>query len=542
MVSRMGEGRRRKQGFPGTHTGIASWLLAATWLGAAGVRAQSNPGASGGSGGFGGGAASGSTRTDAGVDAGGARSDGGLAADADAARSELEAGLANGEAFSRSSVREEIVGFDAALQTLVYVERMPSGLAGFSHATLVSVSERNERSRVPLTTATDVERLRITRDPALFREIDGRIARAVDEARARLGAGAVLPAVETDARVAAGRCASPPLSARTFAVGDVGVVRVTPSADERSSRLQFLRGSLGSNVVDVPSVSLVEPATGRAILAPYDRVADARELPGTDRIALLLRSDRCAPEGAHPVVTAALLEPPPDAPLPPLEHAEWTDSQALRLLAPRARRRTVDEVDGWFERNGTRVVYDNAWRVPNEPDLLLVQFSRHDRSLSPTVAMSGHAPSHFALARSRRGRWEMIFQFAPSVRGAYEGASQEATTADLDGDGRPEVFVRARAQDGSEYLTLLRVSPVDLQYVWSTEVAIDGRRGGASACCANNVTRRCRIGLDGRSLVLRCRHDTWSGTGPDARVVSSRVRIERVRYNGGTASIETSER
>jgi hypothetical protein len=516
--------------------GLAAVMLS-SWVASAIVRAQSSPGGAGGFGGSGGG--SGGLGAASSVADAGASSDAGAEGGGGASASGAPSG---GGGFPSSTVREEIVGFDGSSQTLVYVERMPSGLGGFSHATLVSVSERNERTRVPLTTVTDVERLRTSRDPAIFREIDARIARAVADARARLGVGATLAAIETEARPPGVRCVNPPYATRTFAIGHLGAVQITPSADERASRLQFRRGNNGSTAIDVPSITLVEPATGRAILAPYDRIADARELPGTDRIAVLLRSDRCTPDGAHPVVAAALIDPPPDAPLPPLERAEWTEAQAMRLLAPRARRRTVDEVDGWYERDGTRVVYDNAWRVPNEPELLLVQFSRHDRSLSPTVAMGGHAPSHFALARSRRGRWEIVFQFAPSVRGAYEGAAQEASSADLDGDGRPEVLVRARAHDGSEYLTLLRVSPVDLHFVWSAEVAIDGRRGGASACCAGNVTRRCRMGLDGAALVLRCRHDTWSGTGADAHVTVSRVREERVRYNGGTASIETSER
>lgn len=445
--------------------------------------------------------------------------------------------------FPPSSVREEIVGYDAALQALTYVERAPTSVQGFWHSALVTVSARGERTRVALTTAVDEDRLRTTRDAAIFREIDGRVARSIAEARARLGGGgSILPAAELNAVTPAPRCVSAPLSAREFSIGDLGTVRLAPAADERSTRIQLSRDGRAGAAVDVPAVTVLEPRSGRSLSVPYNRVADARELPGTDKVALLLRSDVCTPEGVPAMVIGVLVDPPGDPPLTPLEHAELTEVEAMRVLAPRARRRTVDEVTGFYERNGARVVYDNAWRLPGVYDLLLVQFSRHERNLSPTITMSGHAPAHFALVRTSGRRPELVFQFSPSSSLSIEGVGQEAFSADLDGDGRPEVIVRARAQDGGEYLTVLRVTPSDINFAWAGEVNIDGRRGAVSQCCANNVVRRCAVGLDGRALILRCRHETYSGVGPDARLVSSRVRIERLRYNGGSASLEVMER
>lgn len=447
------------------------------------------------------------------------------------------------QVFPASAAREEIVGYDANLQAVTYVERAPSPVGGFAHVALVTVNARGERTRVALTTNVDEDRLRTSRDAGIFREIDARVARSITDARARLGGGGtVLPAIETNAPASAARCVSAPYAAREFTIGDLGVARVAPAADERSTRIQITRSGRTGAAVDVPAVSVMEARTGRALFVPYNRVADARELPGTDKIALLLRSDACTPEGVAPMVSAVLIDPPGDQPLAPLEHAELTDAEAMRALAPRARRRTVDEVSGFYERDGTRVVYDNAWRVPGAYDLLLVQFARHDRNMSPTIAMSGHAAAHYALVRTSGRRPELVFQFAPSVAHSFEGVGQEAFSADLDGDSRPEAIVRVRAQDGSEYVTVLRVSDHDLNFVWAGEVNIDGRRGGANQCCANNVVRRCAMGLDNRALVLRCRHDTFSGIGPEARLVTSRVRVERLRFNGGSGALEVMER
>lgn len=445
--------------------------------------------------------------------------------------------------FPPSQVHEEIVGYDVVLQALTYVERTPSSIAGFSHTALVTVNGRGERNRVALTTTVDEERLRTSRDPQIFREIDARVVRSIQEARARLGGGGtMLPASELNAPIPAPRCVSAPLAPREFSIGDLGVVRLTPSADERSTRIQMTRSGRSGNAIDVNAVAMVEARTGPTLFIPYNRVADARELPGTDKIALLLRSDVCTPEGVTPMVTAILLDPPGDQPLVPLEHAELTEAEALRLLAPRARRRTIDEVSGWYERDRTRIVYDNAWHLPGSYDLLLVQFSRHPPSMSPTISMSGYAHAHYALVRTGGRRPVLLFQFAPSVAGTYEGVGQEAFGADLDGDSRPEAVIRVRTQDGSEYITVLRVSEQDLNFAWTGELNIDGRRGGVSNCCANNVVRRCSLGIEERALIMRCRHETYAGVGPDARLVSSRVRIERLRYNGGSAALEVMER
>lgn len=488
-------------------------------------------------GGFGGGGGS----APGGAGFGGAAIAGSLGSSGDGG-ARRDGGSAMIQVFPPSVVREEIVGYDTVQQAVVYVERMPSAVGGFSHATLVTVTARNERTRVNLTTSVDVDRLRTSRDPVIFREIDARIQRSVADARLRLGGGGVvLPAAEVNAPTPSPRCVSAPFGTREFTVGDMGTVQLTPAQDERSTRVNFRRNGRNGVAVDVPAVGVIEPTTSRTLYVPYNRIADARELPGTDKIALLLRSDACTPESSVPAVSVVLVDPPGDTPLAPLEHAELTDADAMRALAPRARRRTVDDVEGWYERR-TRVVYDNAWRVPGSYDLLLVQYSRHEESLPPTVSMSGHAPAHYALVRTGGRRPQVLFQFAPSVRAAFEGVGQEAFGADLDGDGRPEVIVRVRAQDGSEYATVLRVTEHDINFAWAGEVNVDGRRGGTSQCCANNMVRRCSIGVDNRALVLRCRHETYNGLGPDARLVTSRVRIERLRYNGGSASLEVMER
>lgn len=468
---------------------------------------------------------------------------GGGASMVDAGAVVRDAASAMIQTFPPSAVREEIVGYDVSLQALTYVERTPTSVGGFSHSALITVNSRGERNRVTLTTTVDEDRLRTSRDGNIFREIDARVVRSVNEARARLGGGgSILPASEVNAANPAPRCMSAPLSAREFSIGDLGVVRLAPTPDERSTRIQLTRGGRSGSAVDVNAVAMVEGRSGRTLFIPYNRVADARELPGTDRVALLLRSDACTPEGAAPMVSAVLLDPPGDPPLAPLEHAELMEADAMRLLAPRARRRTVDEVSGWYERDRTRIVYDNAWRIPGSYDLLLVQFSRHIPSLSPTISMSGHAHAHYALVRTGGRRPQLVFQFAPSVTGTFEGVGQEAFGADLDGDGRGEVIVRVRTQDGSEHITILRTSDHDLNFAWAGELNIDGRRGGVSSCCSNNVVRRCTLGIDGRTLIMRCRHETYAGVASDARVVSSRVRIERLRYNGGSAALEVMER
>lgn len=447
------------------------------------------------------------------------------------------------QSFPPSQAREEIVGYDGALGALTYVERTPTRVGGFAQTALIAVNTRGERNRIPLTTNVDEDRLRTSRDAGIFREIDARVVRSIAEARARLGGGgSVLPVSEVNPRSNPSQCVHAPYAAREFTLGDLGTVRLTVAPDERSTRIQVTRAGRSGTAVDIPAVAFTTGASGQQLFIPYNRVADARELPGTDRLAVLLRSDACTPEGVQSMVSGVLLDPPGDQPLPPLEHVELTEADVLRVIAPRARRRTIDEVSGWYDRDRTRVVYDNAWRVPGSYELAVVQFSRHPPSLSPTIAMSGHASAHYALFRTGGRRPEMIFQFAPSVTGVYEGISQEALGADLDGDGRPEVIIRARMQDDAEHLVVLRTSESDLNFAWTGEVNVDGRRGGVSQCCTNNVVRHCSVGLDGRSLILRCRHETYSGIGPEARVVSSRVRIERLRYNGGSAALEVMER
>jgi hypothetical protein len=441
--------------------------------------------------------------------------------------------------FPPSAVRDEIVGYDTAAGTLTYVERVPTIVGGFSHVALVTVGSHDERTRVRLTTEIDVDRLRTSRDSSIFREIDARVVRSIADARARLVPGAVLPAAEQGASSA--RCVNAPFATRTFVVGDLGEATVTPSADGHSTRVQFRRGATSGNAVDIAAITVSEPSTGRVIWAPYTRVADVRELPGTRKFAVMLRSDVCVPESTAVAVSAFLLEPPGDQPLPPLDHVELTDSEAMRIVAPRARRRTIDDTDGWYVRN-QRVVYDNAWRIPGSSGLVLMQFSRYEPHLSPAVAASGHAHAHFALVDMSGSRPRLLFQFAPTVNSAYEGNAQEAYGADLDGDGRAELIVRARTNDGSEYVTTLRWSPEDLNIGWAGELSVDGRRGGLSHCCAANVVRRCQMGLDGRVLVFRCQHETYSGLGPDARITESRMRTERMTYNGAGMTVEIRER
>lgn len=475
---------------------------------------------------------------------------GGAGVDADAAqatRSSVGTSMpGNAEVAHAPQVAiEEILGWDPARGVMVYVERAPSGVAGFDHAALVEVARAGgPPRRVALTTDTDVAQVRgasaATR--AMVRSaIEARVLRDVAAARARLQACSLLP-VSLRGAAGAGSCRRAPFEPREFDVGEgiVGRVVVTPDATRVTVTLHA--SGRASPESELPSVTLTS-AQGTT-QAPYDRIADAREIPGTDLIALLLRSDACTPEGTRVPARGLIVSapPPPETPLRALVHAELAEVAVMRALAPRARRRTVDEVSGYFE-GRARVVFDNAWVLPpeNGAERILVQFTRQSADLSPLVADAGQANTGFAIVtRGAGGRLRVIATLVPPFNeNVFEGTGQEAFATDLDGDGRPEVIVRARHGRGDEVTTLLRVAGDRLQYVWRGISAADDR---AAPLGAQAQVRRCTVGVDNRTLVLRCIEETYPARAPAEAPPTTIVRVvQRVQWNGGVVTV-TEER
>ncbi|MDP3273590.1 MAG: hypothetical protein Q8Q09_00240 [Deltaproteobacteria bacterium] len=472
------------------------------------------------------------------------RSDAGATVDAHSATATV-APVGARTSLPPSQVREQIVGFNPSTHELTYVERMPTLLAGFAHINLVTIAPNVAPTRVRLTTEVDLSRVRTQlesqRQTSVFVEVENRVRASITAAAAQLTVGTILPAIDSSARNVT-ECLRAPFVMRSFHIGEIGDVEVQVSDDARNTAVRFRRpNGRMSEELTVPAVRMQDPRTSALSLAPYTRVSDARELPGTRAIALLLRSDACTPESVEPAVTAVLIEPPSDEPLTALEHTAITESVIIRLLSRRARRRTIDEISGWYD-GRTRVVFDNAWRLPGSADLVLVQWSRHTQDFSPLLAADGHGPAHFALVRMGGRRPELAFMYMPTNQSLYEGTSQEAFAMDMDGDARPEIVIRSRTTDGSEYATILRWTDVDIAVAWTGEINIDGRRGGVSRCCTSNMARRCNLGRDERTLVLRCRDETYAGLGPNAAIQRSLVHIERIRFNGGSTSVEVRER
>jgi hypothetical protein len=461
-------------------------------------------------------------------------------ATAAAPRASAQAGAPAPAAPHVASLREEILGYDPARGVLAYVEHGPSPLAGFSHVTVVELAPGAPPRRIRLTTDEDVNQCRATRDASVATRtaIEARVARDLDAIRARYQQGAVVPVSEH--APAGGACRIAPFAPREFALEQGPAVRVTVAPDGTRSTVALVAGERVGAATEVPAVTLTSGTT--TIRAPYDRVADARELPGTDAIAVLLRSDACTPEGARVPAIAVLVAapPPPERPLAALPHAELSEAAVIHALARRARRRTLDEVSGWFE-GRTRVVFDNAWTLPSPGgERILVQYSRHDPDLSPLLADAGQAGARFALISREGGRLRVVAQLAPPAQeNVFEGTGQEAYEADLDGDGRPEVVVRSRLRADGEVATVLRWTESDLQFIWRGTTGLDER---AAPTGAQAEVRRCTLGLDGQTLVSRCQVEMHRpNAAPDAMPLSRARLVQRIRWNGGALQI-TQER
>ena len=222
-------------------------------------------------------------------------------------------------------------------------------------------------------------------------------------------------------------------------------------------------------------------------------------------------------------------EPPTaEQPLRPLESAELTEGTVIRALAPQAHRTTIDEVAAFYDRR-TRVVFDTAWRLPTSPDeRYLVQYTRIEPDMPPPVVDAGQVYARFAVvAPDGHGRLRVVSQLTPpAAQNVFEGTGQEAFAADLNHDGREEVFVRAHYRPDSELITVLAVSADDtLQFLWRGSVT--------SSDPVSAERRRCTAGTDSEGLVLRCVVEPRQGD-------ASRV-VQRIRWTGGTLSV-TEER
>lgn len=440
---------------------------------------------------------------------------------------------------SRTGIpREEILGFDPARHALLYVEHSPSGLAGFPHVTLVEIAPHVPPRRIRLTTDEDIRQIRGAGDAgtSVRSAIEARIQRDIDAARTRLQPGSVIPVSE---RQRTNGCRRAPFAPRDFSLEGVGIARVTVTTDGTGSTVSLSSDGREGPGTEVPAVTLTTTTT--TVRAPYDRVADVRELPGTDLFAVLLHSDACTPDNVPVPATAVLVAPPPppERPLAPLTHAELSEAAVVRALARRARRRTVDETTGWYE-GRTRIVFDNAWILPSASgDRILVQYTRVDPELSPLLAEAGQAHALFALITQQRGRIRVLAQLAPPLNeNVFEGTGQEAHSADLDGDGRPEIIVRARHRDG-EIATVLRWTDNDLQFVWRTNTQLDER---ALPTTTRAEVRRCTLGVDGHTLVSRCQVEYHRPGAPrDALPTARSLLVQRVQWNGGAVRI-TEER
>ncbi|MEI8257842.1 MAG: hypothetical protein WCJ30_19375 [Deltaproteobacteria bacterium] len=231
-----------------------------------------------------------------------------------------------------------------------------------------------------------------------------------------------------------------------------------------------------------------------------------------------------------------------ERPLAPLVHAEFTESEVVRALSPRARRRTVDEISGWYDRTA-RVMFDNAWSLPaaSGADRILVQFTRVESDMPPPVVDAGQAYAQFALfTRTARGALRLVAQTSPPARdNVFQGTAQEAMSADLDGDGRPEIVVRSRYRPEGEIATVLRVSDDAVQFVWRGQTLLDER---STQTATNPLWRRCETGVDGATLVLRCRTATYRpNAAPNDAPLSTGSLVQRLRWNGAIAAV-TEER
>src|SRR5262249_40365143 len=155
----------------------------------------------------------------------------------------------------------------------------------------------------------------------------------------------------------------------------------------------------------------------------------------------------------------------------------------------------------------------------------------------PSAIDAGTAAARFALLEPRGRELRVVSQLVPPPgENVFEGTGVEAYATDLDGDGRPEVVVRARYQPGGEVPTLLQNAEQALQCLWRATTAADERAGGTAA---QPEVRRCTVGEDaGPTLVVRCEIERYAvGAARDSQPLSRARLVQRVRFNGGALQV-----
>lgn len=453
---------------------------------------------------------------------------------------------AGAQSVARPDVREEILGYDSARSVLVYVERTQSIVASFAHVAIVEVSANGTPHRNQLTTPQDLEACRpaapgagagaavapggpsplaggaslAARGTAAGSSapaspacafVESRVRDQITAARARLTAGVVLPVTSAAPSTGCSRVFAP----REFSIGTSPAqsARFDLAPDGQATTLTLASGTRRNAAVLLPVAGVTSGSiVGRAT---YDRLADARQIPGTSQYAVLLRSDSCTPENAAVPALAMLVPapPPPEEPMVPLGHAELSEAAVLHAVAPRARR----SGSSWADNNGP-VTYDNAWTLPD--GRVLVQYTHHSPSGSPSTQFAS-----FALFDNSGGRLRYLTHVPPSGENpVFTGSGQEAFAVDLDHDGRSEVFLRTMTTSNTESGALIAYDDAHLTVVWR------GRLRGADPTGAPGITsdgRRCVPGLERDAVVLRCTSET-----PGVPQV-----IRRLRFNGGAVSI-----
>lgn len=443
---------------------------------------------------------------------------------------------------TRDPVRAQFVNYDSGRGVLTYLEASSTVLAQFYEYNLVAIANNVAPQRTRLNTDEDLTRARQAaqsgnNDPRP--DLEQRVQRAIDAARASGVQGTLMPVSEVGSMPSG--CRRAPYAPREFSAGDQLHLRLEVSPDGARTNLTLTQGGRAGETIQIPAVAL-STMQGMSFL-PYDRVADVRVLPGTDRVGVLLASDACTPPNAIAPAVAVLAPPPPppERPLTPLANAALPEATVMRALAPGARRRTVDGTEGYFE-GRTHVVFDGSWDLPNSNgELFMVQFTRRDPAMSPLLAEGGQSLTRFALMRRHAGRITVVSQYVPPpTDNVFEGTGQEAFSVDLDGDAFAEVVVRTRVPaDHSEYITVLRWNEQELMYMYHTTVARDDRAAGTAAGMARPEQRRCTLGSDGRTLVVRCQVQFYSpNAAPNATPTQVSTAIERVQCTSGSVQVQ----
>ena len=428
--------------------------------------------------------------------------------------------------------REELLGYDPVRGVYAYVERMTTSAPGFIQYTIVELTREGNAQRLRLTTDGDLSQYRATQNSPTTRSlIESRVQHDIDAARARFRPGTIVPVPQL--YVGSG-CLRPPYNRTDQTLGDGIHVLIQPSPDASTASVRLVENNREGAAEEVISPMIYTGTT--TLHVPFTRVADAREIPGEDAYFLLLRSDACVP-ATSPVPARAVrlaLPPPAERPLQALAHAELQEFAILRALVPRVRRRVVDETPGFYE-GSARIIFDNAWQLsPTGADeRILVQYTRVEPDLSPVVVESGQALARFAVvSRNGSGRFRVLSQLIPPMNeNVFEGNGQEAFPVDIDGDGQTEIVMRTVYRPDNSLATVLRLQGDMLQFAWRGNTGFDERRERPGL--AANV-RRCTLGVDGRTLVVRCHVATYApNAGPNAEPTARGRLVQRLESRGG---------